>query len=370
MTFNSYFPRPSTPKTPPAVLPPVWEGARGYADGPGGSALFNAPEGVAVDAFGNVYVADTSNNLIRKITPVGTVTTLAGLDGKPGTADGKGSLARFNSPRGIAVDRLGQLYIADTLNNRIRKITLKGGVTTLAGSGARGSDNGRGAEAAFNNPTGVAVDVPGNVYVADEGNNLIRKITVDGRVSTWAGSGLQGHANGKGIDASFAHPLGVAADSGGNVYIADEVSEQVRKIDREDEVTTLAGQAGKTGSTDGKGADVLFCYPGGITADLKGNLYITDRGTNLIRKMNEGGRVTTMAGSGSVGFADGKGASALFHHPSGIAVDASGNVYIADQENCMIRKVTPQGEVTTLAGGGAVRPTADQRMPQGSKHNP
>ncbi len=370
LAFYFYFSRPGPRSVPPASPPPAWTGTNGFADGMGVTALFNQPQGIAVDCLGNLYVADAYNDLIRRITKENLVTTLAGSAGVTGTANGKGTAARFYSPSGIAVDRLGNLYVADTLNQLIRKINPSGFVTTLAGSGLRGSENGNGKEASFNDPTGVAVDPSGNIYVADKGNNLIRKITVDGRVSTWAGSGLEGHANGRGIDASFASPIGVAVDQTGNVYVADEVSEQVRKIDAEGEVTTLAGTAGRSGSADGRGQDALFCYPGGIAVNPSGSLFITDRGTCLIRKMTAGGRVSTLAGSGSAGFADGSGSNALFHHPSGVAVDMQGNVYIADQGNSMIREMTPEGVVTTFAGGGLARPTAGTGKMQGEGNKP
>jgi sugar lactone lactonase YvrE len=341
---------------------PAWTGASGYADGTGTAALFNQPEGVAVDFLGNVYVADTQNHLIRKVTSSGVVSTLAGSAGVTGATDGMGSAAKFHSPRGIAVDAAGSLYVADSSNHLIRKITSKGVVTTLAGSGSRGFANGIGTAVSFSDPAGVAVDSQGNVYVADEFNNMIRKITPSGRVTTLAGSGSQGHENGKGTAASFCYPVGISVDSSGNVYVADEVNDLVREIDPGGQVTTLAGVPGKGGTADGKGSKALFCYPNGIAADASGNLFVADCATHLIREIFIHGQVTTLAGSGDPGFADGKGSSALFNHPSGLALDASGNVYVADQNNHMIRKLNPRGEVTTLAGGGQ----ALHQAPRGS----
>ncbi len=187
------------------------------------------PRGIAVDVEGNVFGADETNNIIKRITPSGLVTTLAG-SGKEGSADGKGLLASFNSPRGIAVDEKGNIYVADSGNNLVRKITPSGLVTTLAGSGKEGSANGQDVLASFNFPIPIAVDAAGNVFVADELNQLIRKITPSGLVTTLAGSGKEGSANGQGILASFNLPEGIAVDAAGNVFVADELNHLIRKI--------------------------------------------------------------------------------------------------------------------------------------------
>ena len=192
----------------------------GYTDGTGTSAQFNNPIGVAVDGAGNVYVADRYNHRIRKITTSGVVSTLAG-SGTSGYADGTGTSAQFSNPTGVAVDGAGNVYVADQVNHRIRKITTSGVVSTLAGSGTSGYTDGTGTSAQFNYPTGVAVDGAGNVYVADQGNHRIRKITTSGVVSTLAGSGTSGYTDGTGTSAKFSYPTGVAVDGAGNVYVAD-----------------------------------------------------------------------------------------------------------------------------------------------------
>jgi sugar lactone lactonase YvrE len=195
-------------------------GSYGDTDGTGAAASFRFPHGVAIDAVGNVYVADRNNYKIRKITPMGEVSTLAG-SGSLGNADGLGTAASFNYPTGIAIDATGNLYVADSENHKIRKITPAGVVSTLAGSGLPGNTNGTGTSASFKAPLGVTVDAAGNVYVADSQNHKIRKITPAGVVSTFAGSGGAGSTDGAGSVASFNLPAGVAVDASGNVFVAD-----------------------------------------------------------------------------------------------------------------------------------------------------
>ena len=242
-------------------------GSPGSADGPG--ARFAYPRGVAVDAAGTVYVADTNNSTIRKITPAGVVSTLAGTAASNGSADGTGAGARFNNPFGVAVDAAGAVYVADTNNSTIRKITPAGVVTTLAGTaGSGGSADGTGAAARFNVPIGVAVDAAGTVYVADTNNNTIRKITPAGAVSTLAGTaGSFGSADGTGASARFAYPRGVAVDAAGAVYVADEGNSTIRKIMPAGAVSTLAGTAASIGSADGTGAAARFRNPAGVAVD-------------------------------------------------------------------------------------------------------
>jgi len=312
-------------------------GNEGSANGTGTAASFGAPYGVAVDGSGNVYVADNLSNLIRKITAAGVVTTLAG-SGSAGAANGTGTAASFYTPSGVAVDGSGNVYVADFRNNLIRKISAAGVVTTLAGSGSAGASNGTGTAASFYFPFGVAVDGSGNVYVADQDNNLIRKITAAGVVTTLAGSGSAGAANGTGTAASFFAPTGVAVDGSGNVYVADEGNNLIRKITPAGVVTTLAG-SGSTGSANGTGTAASFYYPFGVAVDGSGNVYVADYGNNLIRKITAAGVVTTLAGSGSAGAANGTGTAASFAGPFGVAVDGSGNVYVADTLNSLIRKI-------------------------------
>jgi len=312
-------------------------GTAGFADGTGTAALFNTPSGVALDASGNVYVADRENNRIRKITPAGVVTTLAG-SGTFGFADGAGATAQFRTPNGVAVDASGNVYVADVNNHRIRKITPAGVVSTFAGSGERGSANGTGTAAQFDYPRDVATDASGNVYVADIYCGLIRKITPAGVVSTLAGSGTSGFADGAGTAAQFNNPLGVAIDASGNVYVGDYSNHRIRKITPAGVVTTFAG-SGTAGFANGTGTTAQFNNPVGITLDASGNVYVADGGNHRIRKITPAGVVTTFAGSGTAGFADGAGTTAQFSNPSGVALDASGNVYVADRTNHRIRKI-------------------------------
>jgi sugar lactone lactonase YvrE len=330
-------------------------GTAGHLDGAGTAAQFSTPNGLAVDGAGNVYVADTSNDTIRKITPGGTVTTLAGIVGSIGYADGTGSTARFSRPLGLSVDGQGNLYVADTNNNTVRKVTPDGVVTTLAGLGfvgSKGSVDGVGGSARFNEPIGVAVDSGGNIYVGDMFNATVRKITPDGMVNTLAGSpGWQGSVNGVGNAALFFLPFGVAADTSGNVYVADAYNATVRKITSDGTVTTLAGMAGSRGSTDGTGSDALFYKPSSVVVDPSGNIFVADTANNLIRKITSGGVVTTFAGlAGYSGNADGVGSTARFSSPAGVAVDAVGNLYVADTGNDTIRRVATDQTVTTIAG--------------------
>jgi len=301
-----------------------------------------------VDTLGNVYVADYGNDQVRRITPTGVVTTVAGSR-KAGDADGTGTTASFHFPEGVALDSAGNVYVADYGNNQIRKITPAGVVTTLAGSGEQGDADGAGKAASFNAPESVTVDSAGNVYVADYGNNGIRKITQAGVVTTLAGLGAPGDTDGAGRAASFNGPEGVAADSAGNVYVADYGNNEVRRITPAGVVTTIAG-SGKEGNADGTGKAASFNGPEGVAVDSAGNVYVADYGNNEIRKITPAGVVTTLAGSGAEGNADGTGRAASFDNPEGVAVDSAGNVYVGDEFNNAIRKITPAGVVTTLAG--------------------
>ncbi|HXI11483.1 MAG TPA: NHL repeat-containing protein [Thermoanaerobaculia bacterium] len=340
----------------------------GFEDGTGSAARFSQPFGVATDSSGNVYVADTNNHTIRKITPAGVVTTLAGLAGSSGSADGTGSAARFNGPSGVATDSSGNVYVADFANRTIRKVTPSGAVTTLAGlAESGGSTDGIGSEARFNSPRGVAIDSSGNVYVADTNNYTIRKITPAGAVTTLAGLAFgSGSADGTGSAARFLFPRGVATDSSGNVYVADSDNHTIRKITTAGVVTTLAGLAGNFGSADGTASAARFYDPRGVATDSSGNVYVADTSNSTIRKITPAGVVTTLAGLAAVfGSADGTASAARFGRPEGVATDSSGNVYVADTGNHTIRKITPAGVVTTLAGlaeGGSGRRRPARRL--------
>ena len=314
-------------------------GAAGAIDGMGTVASFTNPYGISVDASGIIYIAD--NKKIRKITSAGMVTTLAG-SGISGATDGTGIAASFNDPYGVAVDASGNVYVADQSNHKIRKINPSGVVSTFAGNGIAGATDGSGIGASFNFPRGVTVDASGNIYVADNGNNKIRKITSSGVVSTLAGNGNVGAADGNGTTASFSTPDAVAVDATGNVYVADEVNNKIRKITPSGVVSTLAG-SGTAASTDGIGTIASFNHPGGIAIDASGNVYVTEFLTNKIRKISQAGVVATLAGSGANGSADGIGSAASFSSPVGVTVDALGNVYVADDGNNKIRKITQGG---------------------------
>jgi len=270
-----------------------------------------------------VYVADSANNRIRKISPGGVVSTLAG-SGASAFANGIGAGASFDTPSGVSFDTSGNVYVADSTNNCIRKISPGGVVSTLAGSGTGAFANGIGAGASFYLPFGVAVDTSGNVYVADSANSRIRKISPGGVVSTLAGSGTGTFADGIGTGATFHTPFGVALDTSGNCYVADWGHNRIRKISPGGVVTTLAS----------------FKYPSRVTVDSSGNVYVADSANNRIRKISSGGDVSTLAGSGAGTFADGSGAVASFNGPRGMALDTSGNLYVADSANHRIRKLS------------------------------
>jgi hypothetical protein len=305
-----------------------------------------------VDATGNVYVADTYNQAIRKITAAGVVSTLAGAAPVSGSTDGAGAAARFTYPKDVAVDASGNLFVADTGNQTIRKITAAGDATTLVGTaGVRGSVDGTGAAASFNGPLGLAVDASGNMYVADANNSTIRKITAAGVVSTLAGTAVLGSTDGTGAAARFNTPTSVAVDASGNVYVADSYNFTIRKITAAGVVTTLAGTAGVRGGVDGTGAAASFWYPQGVAVDTLGNVYVADTYNHTIRKITAAGVVTTLAGTaGAWGSTDGTGAAARFFYPTSVDMDASGNVYVADTYNNTLRKITAAGVVTTVVG--------------------
>jgi sugar lactone lactonase YvrE len=332
-----------------AGLPP------GSADGTGSAARFNSPGGVAVDNAGNTYVADTVNSTIRKITPGGVVTTFAGLAGSTGSANGTGSTARFNSPVAVAIDSVGNIFVADTNNSTIRKITPARVVSTFAGlAGSTGSANGTGSTARFNFPSALAVDSTNNIYVADTGNSTIRKITPARVVSTLAGlAGSPGSANGTGSAARFNFPGGVAVDHAvtGNIYVGDTSNFTIRQITPAGVVTTLAGSPGLRGGTNGTGSAARFLLPAGMAVDSAGNIYVADADACTIRKIAPGAVVSTFAGSFSKGGSqNGTGSAARFNIPGDVAVDSSNNLYVADSNNCTIRKISPAAVVTTVAG--------------------
>lgn len=331
------------------VTSPLWlttlagqPGISGSTNGTGSAVRFRAPADVATDNnTGNIYVADTENHTIRVITPAGNVTTLAGLAGSSGSSDGLGSAARFNSPSGLAVDIFGNIYVADTENHTIRAITPAGNVTTLAGlAGSSGSTDGSASSARFNHPSGIAADPVGNLYVGDTGNDTIRKITSSGTVTTLAGTaGTAGSTDG--AEGLFSSPEGVAANVF-TVYVADAGNHTIRTITPTGVVATLAGLAQNSGSSDGLGSMARFQYPAGLALDNQNNLYVADTDNHTVRLVSPAGTVGTVVGlAGSSGSTDGLGSAARLFYPTGIAVDRSGSVYVADTSNDTIRKGQP-----------------------------
>ncbi|MEO5776965.1 MAG: T9SS type A sorting domain-containing protein [Flavobacterium sp.] len=316
-------------------------GSVGSADANGISASFNLPTVVTIDGFGNIFVVDRSNHKIRKITPSGDVTTFAG-SGSIGTVDGVGTAASFKYPDGGVFDSQNNLFISDQSNHKIRKITPDGTVSTFAGSGSIGAAEGIGTAASFYFPAGMAVDAVDNLYVADYGNNKIRKITPDGTVSTFAGTGNIGSTDGNVTIAEFNGATGVCVDSFGNVFVADYYNNKIRKIDALGEVTTIAGN-GTIGSADGIGTAATFYYPAIVAVDTANNLYITDEENHKIRKITNNGTVSTLAGNGTLGFNDGVSTSAQFNFPTGVAIDDSNNVFVCDYGNNKIRKINTYG---------------------------
>ena len=332
-------------------------GQTGVTDGTGTLARFNSPSDLAVDSTGNIYVADTGNYTIRKITPGGIVSTFAGMAGGPGKTDGTGTTARFDEPFGMALDQTGNLIVADHLNHMIRKITPGGVVTSLTPA------NQTGASVQVREPCGVGVDHTGNIFVVNAGSNSILKLAPDGVLSTFAGwsaesssSGYYGSTDGPGTTARFAYPEGLTMDNADNIYVADTGNHTIRKITPAGVVSTLAGTAGQFGSADGNGSAARFNNPIGLAVDRTGTVYVADVVNSIIRKITPEGVVSTLAGAtGQLGNADGTGPAAKFNHPIAVAVDNVGNVLVGDWENHLIRKITPAGVVSTL-GGQALTP--------------
>ena len=332
-------------------------GQRGLTDATGSTARFTLPIGIAAGPDGVLVVVENQaiNNypagLIRKVTTSGVVTTFAGnRNGElllPTAATG--TAAEFYNPCGVAVDTAGVIYVSDTSNQCIRKITTAGYVSILAGSDARaeGSADGTGTAARFLNPRGLAVDTSGNVFVADQANHTIRKITSAGMVTTLAGlAGNQGAANGTGTAARFLFPFDVTVDTAGNVFVADTYNDTIRKVTSSGVVTTLAGQPGNGGFADGTGSNAKFANPRGVSVDTAGNVFVVDSGNTRIRKVTSAGVVTTVAGSGGSGSNNGLGSDARFNFPHGITVDTAGNVFVADTYNFIIRNTVPSAPAT------------------------
>ena len=367
-------PTPTWPVTVPVTLivipdsrepPPVvafstyagWGLAIGD-EGPAVIARLNSPNDVAVDAAGYLYIADYYNHRIRRVNPSGIITTIAGSGEQGFSGDGGPAVeAMVSAPKGVAVDTAGNLYIADSFNQRIRRVDPSGIISTVAGSGERGfaGDGGPAVEAQLAGLSGVAVDTAGNLYIADSFNNRIRRVDPSGTISTFAGTGERGFAgdSGPAVEARLSYPSSVAVDADGNLYIADSFNNRIRRVDPSGIISTVAGTGAYGFSGDGGPAvEALLAGPSGLAMDADGNLYFADQQNQRIRRVDPSGIISTVAGTGERGFGgdSGPAVEARLDGPRGVALDASVNLYITDAGNQRIRKVDPSGTITTVAG--------------------
>lgn len=274
--------------------------------------------------------------------------------GQAGFGNSDGQVGEFNRPHGLAIDGKGNVYVSDRGNHAIRVVTANGDISTLAGNGKEGNDDGANAIASFRQPTAVAVDKSGSVYVADRDNQVIRLIDPSGKVGLLAGTGTRGFANGPACSAQFNEPSGVAlSPDEKTLYVADYLNHAVRAIDlATKQVTALAGN-GTAGYANGVGDKAQFNQPYNVKVDTNGRLYVPDQNNHAIRRVDPDGTVSTLAGNGRSGFADGKPFEARFNNPTGLGIAADGTIYVADRNNNRIRAISPAGDVTTIAGDGA-----------------
>ena len=341
----------------------------GFHDGQGTNAIFDLPQGIVVDGSGNLFVADYNNHAIRRIDPAGNVTTFAGHGGLAGHTDATGTSAFLFWPVGLIIDGSSNLYVSEFGNSTIRKITPAAVVSTLAGSTLNpGSADGTGPAARFNQPAGMCFDPSGNLLVADAGNHIIRRVTTAGVVTTPLGQvGVSGFVDAAGNAASFTSPKGLVARPGGTQLVLDTGNDLLRAVSVDLAVTTLAGTPVRAGSTDGDLSQALFSMPQGLAMGPDGAVYVADTGNHTIRKISTAGQVTTIAGQAGVAGADDGVTGGTFNGPQALAVDALGNVYVADTGNHSIRVISALGAVRTLAGksgspGSAVGSGADARF--------
>ena len=332
------------------------DGTQGFGGdgGPATAAQLDTPRGVAPDGAGNLYIADGGNRRIRKVDSAGAISTVAG--GGPIGDGGAAVAAQLDFPNGVAPDGAGNLYIADTFNHRIRKVDAAGVISTVAGDGTRGygGDGGAAVAAQLFSPYGVAPDGAGNLYIADTVNHRIRKVDAAGVISTVAGDGTRGYGGdgGPAVAAQLSSPRALALDEAGNLYIADSSNSRIRKVDAAGVISTVAGDGTRGFGGDGGPAVAAQLYlPYGVALDGAGNLYIADRNNNRIRKVDAAGVISTVAGGGSGGDG-GPAVAAYLNSPRGVAPDGAGNLYIADSSNNRIRKVDAAGVISTVAGDG------------------
>jgi len=313
-------------------------GNTGSVDGVGIAAEFFYPTATALDSQGNLFVVDSFNHTIRKISPAQVVTTFAGSAGNYGFTNATGAAAAFEYPRGIAIDSDDNLYVADSYNNQIRKITPSAAVTTFAGSTTHSSSNGIGGAAGFHRPTAIAIDAAGFFYVTDHFNNTIRKISPTASVTTLAGSpGNAGSADGTGAAARFYRPYGIAVDSVGNVFVSDEYNYTIRKTTPSGTTTTHAGLAGEEGHADGAGSAARFKRPRGLAVDAAGNVIVADLYNYCLRKISSEQQVTTMLNPDSYGSINGQNDAAGFQFPNDVAIGNDGELFVPDHQR--IRRV-------------------------------
>ena len=330
--------------------------------GPATAAALAFPAGIAMDRGGNLYIADAPNGRIRKLATDGTISTIAGIGTLGFSGEGKAaSQAQLNRPYGVAFDTAGNIYIADTYNDNVRKITIAtGNISTFAGTNTEGlgGDGGAATGALLDTPTGVAVDSAGNVYIADTNNNRIRRVGTDGNISTFAGAGgiASTGDGGPATQANLNNPEAVAVDAAGNVYIADTAGHRIRKVTTDGNITTIAGNGNGGFQGDGGPAtQASLYYPKGIALDpSSGNMYIADWLNSRIRVITPDGKIYTAAGNGQYSYYGDGGAAtnAALRFPWGVAVDSAGKVYVSDDENSVIRLLTPVAPTSSTVSQG------------------
>ena len=325
--------------------------------GQAASAQLGAPGSVAVDQSGNLYIADSQNNRVRKISASGVITTIAGTGVAGFSGDGASpTAAMLNGPMGVAVDQFGDVFVADTGNNRIRKVTNTGVIYTVVGNGNAGflGDGGSAPKAALHSPQSVAVDVAGNLYIADTMNHRVRMATPTLNIQTIAGNGHPGFSGdgAAGINAQLNSPAAVALDSAGNIYIADRDNGRIRMLNTSGVINTVAGSAGANGIGDGGPAIAAqLSAPQGVAVDANGNLFLSDTGHNRIREVFSNGSIVTVAGTGACCYAGdgGPAANSRVNTPRGLAIDATGKIFVADTANNALRSIQLQNVTPTIS---------------------